>query len=76
MKIRTRFEKYVLDRLTFVVYLMDHNDNPLEVHYADDIQERERICENYLSSIKLITSDITKISVLTSRMSISGSFPV
>ena len=45
MKIRTRFEKYVLDRLTFLVYLMDHNDNPLEVHYADNIQERERICE-------------------------------
>ncbi len=45
MKIRTRFEKYVLDRLTFLVYLMDDNGNPLEVYYADDIQERERICE-------------------------------
>ena len=46
MKIRTRFEKYVLDRLTFLVYLMDHNDNPLEVHYADNIQDRGRICED------------------------------
>ena len=56
MKIRTRFEKYVLDRLTFVVYLMDHNSNPLEVHYADDIQERERICGDL--SIKHQTDNI------------------
>jgi len=45
MKIRTRFDKYVLDRLTFLVYLMDHDGSPLEAHYAKDIQERERICE-------------------------------
>jgi|15BtaG_2_1085339.scaffolds.fasta_scaffold00636_3 hypothetical protein len=56
MKIRTRFEKYVLDRLTFVVYLMDHNGNPLEVHYADDIQERERICGDL--SVKYQTDNI------------------
>ena len=45
MKIRTRFEKYVLDRLTFLVYLMDHDGSPLEAHYAKDIHEREKICE-------------------------------
>ena len=25
---------------------MDDNGNPLEVHYADNIQERGRICED------------------------------
>ncbi len=54
MKIRTRFEKYVLDRLTFLVYLMDDNGNSLEVFYADDIQERERICEELADKYQTI----------------------
>ena len=68
MKIRTRFEKYILDRLTFLVYLMDDNGNALEAHYAEDIQERERICEeladkyntNNIRHYEDFTIDITK----------------
>ena len=61
MKIRTRFEKYVLDRLTFLVYLMDDNDNALEAHYADNIQERERICGQLAD--KYETTDIKHYEV-------------
>ena len=46
MKIRTRFEKCLVDGLTFLVYLMDHNGKPLEAYYADDIHERGKICDD------------------------------